>query len=91
MASLSPDQRRILQRMAATWAVIFVILGDVAQRQHLLDLEHDARAAIQSMRQATLERPMKTVSRMTSGDVMLPGAGMIALSFMTMAPRSGAN
>jgi hypothetical protein len=77
MATLSPAQRRVLWCVGAAGALIFVVLGGVAQRQHLFDLERDARTVIQSMRQAALERPMKAVSRLSSGYVMLPVAGML--------------
>ena len=66
--------------LAVVLTLIFFGLADEAHERELFDIDHAAHDPVQGWRQPTLEAPVRVLSDMGSGKVLIPlNLGLAAL------------
>src|SRR5690242_11714178 len=64
--------RGVALLVAIALALIFLALADEAREKEFLELDHAVHTRVQSWRQPALEAPMRALSTIGSGKVMIP-------------------
>src|SRR5258708_28873305 len=64
--------RGVASMLAVVLTLIFFGLADEAHERELFDIDHAVHDSVQGWRQPTLEAPMRALSDMGSGKVLIP-------------------
>src|SRR5260370_18679748 len=75
--------RGVASMLAVVLTLIFFGLADEALERELFDIDHAVHDSVQGWRQPTLEAPMRALSDMGSGKVLIPlNLGLAALLWL---------